>query len=95
MNNVDVDAVVNIQQVLVRYCRRMDRTDAPLTLDCSEADADLTYSGLSHGVRQESVDWLWPAHARITCWARGARAAGTTDSSSPEDAAMPEIMSRR
>lgn len=62
---VNVEAVVNIQQVLARYCRGMDRMDAPITLDCFDVDADLSYTGLFKGGPQQFVDWLWPIHASL------------------------------
>ncbi len=39
--------------------------DAPLTLDCFDAHAELSYSGLFLGNPQEFVNWLWPIHASL------------------------------
>jgi hypothetical protein len=60
-----VIATHDIQQVLARYCRGMDRMDADLTLECFEPDAHLEYHGLYRGDPAGFVRWLWPVHASL------------------------------
>ena len=60
-----VIATHEIQQVLARYCRGMDRMDADLTLECFEPDAHLEYHGLYRGDPAGFVRWLWPVHASL------------------------------
>lgn len=57
--------VTAIQQVLYRYCRAMDRMDAPLTLSCFEPDAGMSYGKLYQGDPAGFVAWLWPVHAAM------------------------------
>ena len=57
---------LDIQQVIYRYCRSMDRMDEQLTLSCFEPEADLSYGSLFHGTPQGFVEWLWPVHAAMT-----------------------------
>ena len=56
---------IDIQQVLHRYCRSMDRMDAELALSCFEPDADLSYGSLYRGTPSGFVEWLWPVHAAM------------------------------
>jgi len=63
------DDKLEIHETLYRYCRAMDRMDAPLALDCFWPDAELDYSGLYKGSAQGFVDWLWPVHASMLCHA--------------------------
>ena len=60
-----VEDKLAIQEVLWRYCRAMDRMDAPLALGCFEPDAELVYSTLYRGGPEGFVAWLWPVHARM------------------------------
>jgi hypothetical protein len=54
-----------IHETLYRYCRSMDRMDAPLALDCFWPDAELEYSALYRGSPAGFVEWLWPVHAAM------------------------------
>jgi SnoaL-like protein len=66
---MELDAVIRahwaIEQVLVRYCRGVDRMDADLTLSCWHEDATLDYSPAFLGSPKEFVEWLWPIHGRM------------------------------
>lgn len=59
----DVIAVHDIQNVLVRYCRGMDRMDRELTLSCWHDDGTDDHAPLYSGSAGGFVDWLWPIHA--------------------------------
>ena len=62
-----VEDKLEIHETLYRYCRSMDRMDAPLALDCFWPDANLEYSSLYNGSPAGFVDWLWPVHASMVC----------------------------
>lgn len=61
------DDTLEIHETLYRYCRSMDRMDAPLALDCFWPDANLEYSSLFNGSAAGFVEWLWPVHASMVC----------------------------
>ncbi|MBI1181191.1 MAG: hypothetical protein GC201_11585 [Alphaproteobacteria bacterium] len=60
---------LEIHETIYRYCRSMDRMDAPLALDCFWPEANLEYSTLYNGSPAGFVEWLWPVHAAMVCHA--------------------------
>ncbi len=64
MLQLDLEAKQAITEVIHRYCRAMDRMDAPLALSCwhpgGTDDTSPGYSGPAAGF----VDWVFAFHAR-------------------------------
>jgi hypothetical protein len=54
-----------VNRVLLRYCRGVDRMDAELTLSCFHTDATAHYGTLYQGSAAGFVEWLWPIHASM------------------------------
>lgn len=65
MSTASLIDISNIEQVLYRYCRSMDRMDKQLTLSCFMPDADMSYGILYRGNPVGFVEWLWPVHAAM------------------------------
>ncbi len=61
----DVLATHDIQNVLVRYCRGMDRMDRALTLSCWHDGGTDDHAPLYSGSAEGFVDWLWPVHEKM------------------------------
>ena len=55
----------DIRAVLVRYCRGIDRMDAPMTRSCWHADGTADYGRLYKGTADGFIEWLWPVHAAM------------------------------
>lgn len=61
----DVIAAHDIQDVLVRYCRGLDRMDRALTLSCWHEGGTDDHAPLYSGSAEGFLDWLWPVHAKM------------------------------
>ena len=61
----DLVADRDIRAVLVRYCRGIDRMDAPLTRSCWHTDGTADYGRLFKGTADGFIEWLWPVHAAM------------------------------
>jgi SnoaL-like domain len=61
----DLLADRDIRAVLVRYCRGIDRMDAPMTRSCWHADGTADYGRLFKGTADGFIEWLWPVHAAM------------------------------
>ncbi len=61
----DVIATHDIQNVLVRYCRGMDRMDRALTLSCWHEGGTDDHAPLYSGSAEGFVEWLWPVHEQM------------------------------
>ena len=61
----DLLADRDIRAVLIRYCRGIDRMDAPLTRSCWHADGTADYGRLFKGRADGFIEWLWPVHAAM------------------------------
>jgi hypothetical protein len=55
----------DIERVLVRYCRGLDRMDKALTLSCWHSGGTDDHAPLFSGSAEGFVDWLWPVHAAM------------------------------
>ena len=55
-----------IQDVVLRYCRGVDRRDATLVRNCYWPDATDDHAGAFTGVRDELVDWVMRVVTRFS-----------------------------
>lgn len=54
-----------IEQVIHRYCRALDRMDKPLALSCWHAGGTDSHAPLYAGSAEGFIDWLWPVHGAM------------------------------
>ena len=55
-----------ITEVILRYCRGMDRMDRDITLSCWHPGGTDDHAPLYKGPVEGFVEWLWPVHAAMT-----------------------------
>jgi hypothetical protein len=63
-----IDEVIardEIHQVLMRYCRGLDRMDRAMASTVWHDDATVDYRGYFTGTGEGFLDWVWPAHAGL------------------------------
>ncbi len=51
-----------IQDVLARYCRGLDRMDREMALSVWHADGTALYHDMYEGTGHGFIDWVWDAH---------------------------------
>jgi hypothetical protein len=56
-----------IRDALSRYCRGLDRMDKQMAYAVWHADGTAHYEGIFEGTGHGFVDWVWQAHARMSC----------------------------
>ena len=58
----EIDARMQINDVIFRYCRGLDRMDKALTLSCWHPDGTDDHGKLYSGSAEGFVEWIWPVH---------------------------------
>jgi len=56
-----------IREVLSRYCRGLDRMDKAMAYSVWHEDGTADYEGIFKGKGHAFVEWVWEAHARMSC----------------------------
>jgi SnoaL-like domain len=59
---IDIHARLEIQDMLFRYCRGLDRMDKPLALSVFHPESELDIEGAFKGSGIAFVDWVWEQH---------------------------------
>ncbi|OZD87649.1 nuclear transport factor 2 family protein [Rhodococcus sp. 05-2256-B2] len=63
MNLDELSDLAEINGVLFRYCRGLDRMDKELTRSCWHTDGTDDHAPLFVGTADDFLEWLWPVHA--------------------------------